>query len=134
MNLRNNEIKNLLQIDSKWEKLFKGSLLDELLEEYEDIKSFIELITEELIPVWKEENKDMTIYYIYFLEKLKGLNMEQLQREYKIIRDFYFYSLEKEESQTDLETLYNWIDKMFIDEVITLELLEDTLDEEIHYE
>lgn len=125
MELKNNEIKDLLQIDVKWQKLFKGSLLEELLENYENIESFINFIIKELIPIWKEENKDLTIYYIYFEEKLENLNIEQLQREYKIVRDFYFYSLEKEGSLKDLTTVYNWIDKMTTDGVITLEILKD---------
>lgn len=130
------EIKILLKINEKWENSFKGDLLENIFEEYEDIKLFCKVFTKDWIPCWKSENKEHRELYDSLKLEVDKLNKNLLQEEYLIIRELYIYQQDLENcfATTTLNDVVKWIDSMFDeDEEITFELLRDTLDEHIYH-
>ncbi|ETJ35700.1 hypothetical protein Q604_UNBC09941G0002, partial [human gut metagenome] len=46
---------------------------------------FIEIVIDEWINIWKEENPDLIEIYEKFERKLLALDKEKLEREYKVV-------------------------------------------------
>ncbi|WP_321994647.1 hypothetical protein [Clostridium butyricum] len=77
------ELKKLLKISEEWKLEFKGDLLENVLNDYNSIVDFIEIVIDEWINVWKEENPDLIDIYEKFEKKLLALDKEKLEREYQ---------------------------------------------------
>jgi len=132
------QLKLLLRINEKWENSFKGDLLENIFEEYDDINLFLEVFSKDWIPCWKEQNKESVELYDLFECKLNKLDKNILKVEYLMIRKLYIY--QKDLGNIDITTLkdiINWIDSMLDEEneegKITLNLLTSTIDEYIYH-
>ena len=79
------ELKKLLKISEEWKLEFKGDLLENVLNDYNSIVDFIEIVIDEWINVWKEENPDLIDIYEKFEKKLLALDKEKLEREYQVV-------------------------------------------------
>lgn len=79
------ELKKLLKISEEWKLEFKGDLLENVLNDYNSIVEFIEIVIDEWINIWKEENPDLIEIYEKFERKLLALDKEKLEREYKVV-------------------------------------------------
>jgi len=139
MKVNSNQIQEFIKINEEWVKYFKGDLIEDILDKYEDLKLFMDTFHNEWLPIWIESNKELTILYLKFKESFNKLDKEKLRDEYTIVRKLYMYALEKEcdISSSDLKGIVNWIIEMYQDdedEEITFEKLKDILDEQLHYE
>ncbi len=79
------ELKKLLKISEEWKLEFKGDLLENVLNNYNSIVDFIEIVIDEWINVWKEENPDLIDIYEKFEKKLLALDKEKLEHEYQVV-------------------------------------------------
>lgn len=66
----------LFKIAEDWELDFKGDLLEGAVEMYGSYENYLDILTNELMPIWIEEAEDNKDIYLEYKRKFSELNFE----------------------------------------------------------
>lgn len=123
------ELKKFLEISKKWDKDFKGDLLENLVDEFDDITVFLDLLINEWTPIWIEENPDLTVIYLNYKLKFEELDNDKIKKEYALARKLFFYVRQLDEEDIEFKG------KSFsIEDIVNCHLIYSHNDNEMTFE